>query len=104
VGFEGTGCAISQAAASLLSVKLHGQPLASARTVLADYLKLVSSSPNEESSDPGTSGLKHLGDLRLLNGVRKFPQRIKCATLAAHAYSAALNLAEQAVPPAPDTK
>jgi nitrogen fixation protein NifU and related proteins len=83
VKFTGTGCAISQAAASLMTMKLKGKTPDEARQLLTAFQQLVTTTnepPNAHS----------LGDLRLLEGVRKFPQRVKCAMLACRAAEQAL--------------
>jgi nitrogen fixation NifU-like protein len=80
--FKGHGCAISQASASLMTMKLKGKPRAEAETMLNAFHDLVT----KEVADPP----KQLGDLRLMAGVRKFPQRVKCAMLAWRAFEQSL--------------
>ena len=80
--FQGQGCAISQASASLMTQKLKGKPRAEAEGMLRAFHELVTS----DVPDPP----KMLGDLRLMAGVRKFPQRVKCAMLAWRAFEQAL--------------
>jgi len=80
--FTGQGCAISQASASLMTLKLKGRPRAEAEAMLNAFHDLVT----KEVAEPP----KQLGDLRLLQGVRKFPQRVKCAMLAWRAFEQAL--------------
>jgi len=80
--FTGSGCAISQASASLMTMKLKGKPRAEAEALLRAFHQLVTT---EAESEP-----KGLGDLILLRGVRKFPQRVKCAMLAWRAFEQAL--------------
>ncbi len=82
VKFTGQGCAISQASASLMTMKLKGKSRADATAMLAAFHDLVTI----EVADPP----KILGDLRLLQGVRKFPQRVKCAMLSWRAFEQAL--------------
>lgn len=82
VKFTGQGCAISQASASLMTMKLKGKPRADAESMLNSFHDLVTI----EVADPP----KMLGDLRLMSGVRKFPQRVKCAMLAWRAFEQAL--------------
>jgi nitrogen fixation protein NifU and related proteins len=82
VKFTGQGCAISQASASLMTLKLKGKPRQEA-TELAKAFHDCVTLDNPESP-------KALGDLRLLHGVRKFPQRVKCAMLAWRAFEQAL--------------
>jgi nitrogen fixation NifU-like protein len=82
IKFSGHGCAISQASASMMTMKLKGKSRAAAREMLSVFHDLVAG----EGDDTGAI----LGDLRLLRGVRKFPQRVKCAMLAWRALEEAL--------------
>lgn len=82
VKFKGLGCAISLASASLMTMKLKGKSEAEARALLRAFHDLVTS----EVAEPARA----LGDLRLLAGVRKFPQRVKCAMLGWRAFEQAL--------------
>ena len=82
IKFTGHGCAISQASASLMTMKLKGKSRAEATEMLCAFHDLVT---KEMAEAP-----KSLGDLRLLQGVRKFPQRVKCAMLAWRAVEQAL--------------
>ena len=82
VKFKGMGCAISQASASLMTMKLKGKSAADARAMLRAFHDLVTT----EVAEPP----HFLGDLRLLAGVRKFPQRVKCAMLGWRAFEQAL--------------
>ncbi len=89
VKFTGQGCAISLASASLMTMKLKGRSRAEATEMLRAFHDLVTI----EVADPP----KMLGDLRLLQGVRKFPQRVKCAMLAWRAFEQALDGAPSSV-------
>lgn len=80
--FSGHGCAISQASASMMTAKLKGKPRDVIQETLTAFHDLIAG-----NGDASTSAL---GDLRLLAGVRKFPQRVKCAMLAWRALEAAL--------------
>lgn len=80
--FTGQGCAISQASASMMTLKLKGKSKEDARAMLAAFTDVVTVS--------GYDAPKILGDLRLLSGVQKFPQRVKCAMLAWRAFEQAL--------------
>jgi nitrogen fixation NifU-like protein len=82
IRFTGHGCAISQASASLMTMKLKGKSRADVTEMLRAFHDLVT----DETAEP----TKSLGDLRLLQGVRKFPQRVKCAMLAWRAVEQAL--------------
>ena len=74
IKFSGHGCAISQASASMMTMKLKGKSRAEAAEMARTFHNLVTGEAPEQS--------KSLGDLQLLQGVRKFPQRVKCAMLA----------------------
>lgn len=80
--FQGEGCAISMASASLLTEHIQGQTPESARKIFDDFQAMLLN--NAEPSDK-------LGKLSILQGVAEFPVRIKCATLVWHALIAALN-------------
>ena len=82
IKFTGHGCAISQASASMMTMKLKGKSPAAARELLGAFHALVA------GESDGAAPL--LGDLGLLRGVRKFPQRVKCAMLAWRALEGAL--------------
>ena len=83
--FTGQGCAISQASASLMTLKLKGKSREEAAGLLAAFTQVVTAE--------GFDAPKILGDLRLLSGVQKFPQRVKCAMLAWRAFEQALQQA-----------
>jgi nitrogen fixation NifU-like protein len=82
IKFTGHGCAISQASASLMTMKLRGKSRAEVMEMLHAFHSLVT---DETSEVP-----KALGDLVVMRGVRKFPQRVKCAMLAWRALEQAL--------------
>jgi nitrogen fixation NifU-like protein len=82
VKFTGHGCAISQASASMMTMKLKGKTREQSLGLLRAFEDLVT----RDESEPDRS----LGDLRLMQGVRKFPQRVKCAMLAWRAAEQAL--------------
>jgi nitrogen fixation protein NifU and related proteins len=82
IKFTGHGCAISQASASLMTMKLKGKSRAEIMEMFRAFHDLVT----DETVEPARS----LGDLQLMQGVRKFPQRVKCAMLAWRAMEQAL--------------
>jgi len=82
IKFNGHGCAISQASASMMTMKLKGKSRAIAQEMLEAFHGLVTGDNDDANA--------LLGDLRLLRGVRKFPQRVKCAMLAWRALEEAL--------------
>lgn len=81
--FEGEGCAIATASASLMTEALKGKSVAEANDLFEGFHRMVT----------GTSPAPHrdLGKLEALAGVREFPVRVKCATLAWHVLEAALH-------------
>jgi nitrogen fixation protein NifU and related proteins len=83
--FTGHGCAISQASASLMTMKLKGKSREETTSILRAFHDLITN--GKEAT------LKSFGDLKLLAGVRKFPQRVKCAMLAWRALEQALEQA-----------
>src|SRR3954470_1502756 len=83
IKFSGQGCAISQASASMMTLKLKGKTRAEAADLSRAFHDLV-------TTDAAATA-KQLGDLQLLQGVRKFPQRVKCAMLAWRAIEQALS-------------
>jgi nitrogen fixation NifU-like protein len=86
VSFEGRGCAISTASASLMTEILKGKTLAEAQALFKQFHASVT---GEDSAAP--AGLEDEMDrLAPLAGVRAYPARVKCATLAWHAFEAAL--------------
>jgi nitrogen fixation protein NifU and related proteins len=97
IAFEGAGCAISTASASMMTEALRGRSLAEARQLFARFHALLTSAaapaaPAElaASAEDSESGAG-LGKLAAFSGVREFPMRVKCATLAWHALQAALD-------------
>ena len=84
ISFQGQGCAISQASASLMTEILHGLDLGGMRKQSEIVHDLLT------ADDDIQDALFEYGNLAALSGVRKFPARIKCATLAWHALEAAL--------------
>lgn len=82
VAFEGAGCAISKASASMMTDELKGRSLTEARALFDRFHRMVTTPPEAAVED--------MGKLSALAGVREFPVRIKCASLAWHTFKAAL--------------
>jgi nitrogen fixation protein NifU and related proteins len=78
VAFEGSGCAISKASASLMTEAVKGKTVAEAETLFERFHDLVTSPPDEPVATTG------LGKLAVFAGVREYPARVKCASLAWH--------------------
>ncbi|HUF60532.1 MAG TPA: SUF system NifU family Fe-S cluster assembly protein [Verrucomicrobiales bacterium] len=85
VRFVAEGCAISRASASIMTTRTTGLPLDTVRERIREVLTLLAG-----KEEPAID-LDSLGELVALTGVRRFPARIKCATLAWHALRNALN-------------
>lgn len=91
IGFQGSGCAISQASASLMTSVVKGKPAAEAEQLFREFHAMMTG-PRDAPPDPAT-----LGKLAALAGVRQFPVRIKCANLSWHTLHAALEGADTPV-------
>ena len=89
VKFHGDGCSICMASASMMTTKIKNKGRADAEALRHEFQAMLADHTGSDAEAAPPS--KALGDLRLLQGVRKFPQRIKCATLAWHALRQALN-------------
>lgn len=85
IGFQGAGCAISKASASLMTAALKNKTKAEAESLFERVHSMVSEGPKSKV-DP-----EELGKLAVLSGVWEFPARVKCATLAWHTLRSALD-------------
>jgi nitrogen fixation NifU-like protein len=85
VRFEGTGCAISTASASLMTEALAGRTVGEAQTLFDEVHGMLTGDPSQVAEESDS-----LGKLAALGGVREYPVRVKCATLAWHTLQAAL--------------
>ena len=91
--FQGSGCAISKASASLMTDAVKGKTVAEARDLFDAFHAMITSDPTTPLEDlsAGAPGAKaDLGKLSVFAGVREFPTRIKCASLAWHTMKAAV--------------
>lgn len=86
VSFEGQGCAISQASASLMTEAVKGRKLGDVRSLFRKMTALVTG----RDGDVDREGDVELGKLAVFEGVRQYPMRVKCATLAWHTLTNAL--------------
>lgn len=84
IAFEGHGCAISKASASMMTLGLKGKTAAEAEELFDEVHRMLTGS-GEPAPDP-----ERLGRLTSLAGVRDYPTRVKCATLAWHTFKGAL--------------
>jgi len=83
VSFTGRGCSISQASGSMLTEAVKGKTVAQARAFIALFTRMM--------TDPDFVPEEDVGDLEALQGVAKYPVRVKCATLAWHALQDGLD-------------
>lgn len=83
ISFQGSGCAISKASASIMTSELKGKSESDAQSLFDNVHKMLT---GEESAE----GVERLGKLAILSGVCKFPARVKCASLAWHTVHTAL--------------
>jgi nitrogen fixation protein NifU and related proteins len=97
IAFQGTGCAISKASASMMTQALKGKTKAEAEQLFRRFHELVTSekAPNGKGERNGAGD--SLGKLAVFGGVRDYPVRVKCATLAWHTLHAALEGVQQPV-------
>ena len=84
ISFQGNGCAISKASASMMTQSLKGKTLEQAEEMFKSFHGMVTGQKNEE-------GGADMGKLKVFAGVSEFPARVKCATLAWHTLEAALH-------------
>ena len=85
ISFVGSGCAISTASSSIMTEAIKGKTIEEAKAIFQQFHELVTSETD------ATPDLDELGKLAIFRGVREFPVRVKCATLAWHVLQAALN-------------
>ena len=85
IGFQGSGCAISKASASMMTQAVKGKTKQEAEMLFNEFHRMATGELDEENEP------NHLGKLTIFAGVRDFPARVKCATLSWHTMHAALN-------------
>jgi len=91
ISFQGSGCAISKASASMMTTELKGKPESAAHELFENVHHMLTGEPGSED------GGERVGKLAILSGVCKFPARVKCASLAWHTMESALKGEQQAV-------
>lgn len=84
ISFQGSGCAISKASASMMTTELKGKSESAAHQVFDEVHKMLT------GENDGDCNPEQLGKLTILSGVSKFPARVKCASLAWHTVNSAL--------------
>ena len=83
VSFQGAGCAISKASASLMTESVKGKTIEEATALFERFQRMITAPPDDRT--------ENLGKLTVLAGVRQFPVRVKCATLAWHTLRSAVD-------------
>ena len=83
IRFSGEGCAISKAAASMMTRRVKGKPVADAELLIREFRQMMTGESTAEIEE-------HLGHLKVFKGVSQLPNRIKCAVLPWHTLHAAL--------------
>jgi len=89
ITFQGSGCAISKASASMMTQSVKGKSREEAQKIFEHFHSLVTGQMNGNKAD--------LGKLAVFSGVSEFPVRVKCATLAWHTLNAALDGKQETV-------
>lgn len=91
ISFQGSGCAISKASASMMTQSVKGKTMAEAEKIFERFHQMVT------GHEPAGGDSAELGKLAVFSGVSEFPVRVKCATLAWHTMQAALEGKQDAV-------
>ncbi len=91
IGFQGSGCAISRASASMMTQMVKGKSKEEAARIFEEFHRLVT------GDEKAMANAADLGKLAVFAGVSKFPARVKCATLAWHTLQSALDGGEKTV-------
>jgi len=91
ISFQGSGCAISKASASLMSSMIKGKTIEEAKKIFEKFQEMITGKLGENSD------IESLGKLAVLSGVKEFPARVKCASLAWHTLINAINEKTEAV-------
>lgn len=93
IGFQGAGCAISKASASMMTQSVKGKTREEVEELFQHFHEMVTG----QSSSSGDENHTAIGKLAVFSGVSEFPARVKCATLAWHTLKAALEGKQDAV-------
>ncbi len=88
ISFEGSGCAISMASASIMTELLNGKNENQTKDIVADFLEMIKKKDSLESKNLNKN---EKTKLMCLSGVKQYPMRVKCATLAWHTLTSAVN-------------
>ena len=88
ISFEGSGCAISMASASIMTELLNGKNENQTKEIINDFLEMIK---NKDKLDNDNLNENEKTKLMSLSGVKQYPMRVKCATLAWHTLTSAVN-------------
>jgi nitrogen fixation NifU-like protein len=92
IAFQGSGCAISRASASMMTQSLKGKTANEAEELFHNFQRMVTGRNGDNGSHDGNNEYRaDMGKLKVFAGVAGFPARVKCATLAWHTMHAALH-------------
>ena len=91
IGFQGSGCAISKASASMMTAAVKGKKVEEAEELFSEFHRMLSGKPGAHFNE------SKLGKLSVFSGVNEFPVRVKCATLAWHTLKAGIGSSSQVV-------
>ncbi len=94
ISFEGSGCAISMASASIMTDLLKGKEQADVKEIIEDFLNMIKEKPELNSKNLNED---EKTKLMCLSGVKQYPMRVKCATLSWHTLTSAFNDKKQEV-------
>ena len=94
VTFEGTGCAISIASTSIMTELVKGKSLEAAKKIVIDFLNMIKNTQEIKSNDLDED---QKTKIMSLSGVKQYPMRVKCATLAWHTLTSAINRKKEEV-------
>tara|TARA_B100000427_G_scaffold38269_1_gene27690 strand:- start:929 stop:1402 length:474 start_codon:yes stop_codon:yes gene_type:complete len=88
ISFEGSGCAISMASASIMTDLVKGKDETEVKEIISDFLDMIKEKPELSSKNINEEDKTKL---MCLSGVKKYPMRVKCATLSWHTLTSAIN-------------
>ena len=94
ISFEGSGCAISMASASIMTDLLKGKEQADVKEIIEDFLNMIKEKPELNSKNLNED---EKTKLMCLSGVKQYPMRVKCATLSWHTLSSALDNSQEVI-------
>jgi len=100
ISFEGSGCAISMASASIMTDLIKGKEEKQVKEIIEDFLEMI-----KEKSELNSKNLKDDEKTKLmsLSGVKQYPMRVKCATLSWHTLTSAINNSQAEINTEKDT-